>query len=168
MSAPACSKSLLPSLSTVKHSFAGLFTPTGPPLLAHATDTAPVHRASLRGSGRLRQFDLLCLLLSLALLCFFPIALPAQSVTFGGPGPSVNFGNVNLCAVGHTTPAPCSETLTLTYNVTAGGTLGTPKVLTLGAPNLDFTLASGPTCTGSVTTAINLHCQSNVRASLRR
>ena len=28
-------------------------------------------------------------------------------------------------------------------------TLGTPKVLTGGAPNLDFTLASGSTCTGA-------------------
>ena len=64
---------------------------------------------------------------------------------------SVNFEGVNVCAPGQTTPAPCSETLTLNYNVTAGGTLGTPKVLTGGAPDLDFTLASGSTCTGTVT-----------------
>ena len=63
---------------------------------------------------------------------------------------SVNFEGVNVCAPGQTTPAPCSETLTLNYTATASGTLGTPKVLTGGAPNLDFTLASGSTCTGDV------------------
>ncbi len=52
---------------------------------------------------------------------------------------SVNFGSANVCAPGQTTPAPCSQTLTLSFNVNAGGTLGTPKVLTGGAPNLDFT-----------------------------
>ncbi len=55
---------------------------------------------------------------------------------------AVNFGSVNIGS---------SATLTLNYNVTAGGTLGAVKVLTQGAPNLDFTLASGSTCTGSVT-----------------
>ncbi len=62
---------------------------------------------------------------------------------------SVNFESVNVCASGETIPAPCNETLTLNYNVAASGTLGTPKVLTGGAPNLDFTLASGSTCTGA-------------------
>jgi hypothetical protein len=33
----------------------------------------------------------------------------------------------------------------LIYNVTASGTLGTPKVLTGGAPDLDFILVSGST-----------------------
>ena len=64
---------------------------------------------------------------------------------------SVNFEGVDVCAPGQTTPAPCSNTLTLNYGVTAGGTLGTPKVLTGGVPNLDFTLASGSTCTGELT-----------------
>ncbi|HZD49301.1 MAG TPA: choice-of-anchor D domain-containing protein [Silvibacterium sp.] len=62
---------------------------------------------------------------------------------------AVNFEGVNVCAPGQRTPAPCSETLTLNFNVNAGVTLGTPKVLTGGAPNLDFTLASGSTCTGA-------------------
>jgi len=55
---------------------------------------------------------------------------------------SVNFGSAYVCTPGYTTPAPCSQTLTLNYNVTASGTLGTPQILTGGAPNLDFTLAS--------------------------
>jgi sugar lactone lactonase YvrE len=64
---------------------------------------------------------------------------------------SVNFGSANVCPAGQTTPAPCSQTIALNYNVTASGTLGTPQVLTSGTPNLDFTLAGGSTCTGSVT-----------------
>ena len=75
--------------------------------------------------------------------------LRGQTVTF--PGTAVNFGHVNVCAAGQLAPAPCTETMTLNFMVTAGGTLGTPKVLTMGAPNLDFTLA-GSTCTGSVST----------------
>ncbi len=63
---------------------------------------------------------------------------------------SVNFEGVNVCAPGATTPAPCNETLTLNYTVTTSGTLDTPQVLTGGAPNLDFTLASGSTCSGAV------------------
>ena len=62
---------------------------------------------------------------------------------------SVNFGGVNVCMPGQTTPAPCGETLTLNFNVNADVTLGTPKVLTGGTPNLDFTLASGSTCTSA-------------------
>ncbi len=89
------------------------------------------------------------ILLAGALVCLSPLALSAQSVSFAGT--AVNFGSVNICPAGQTTPAPCSATMTLTFTVTASGTLGTPKVLTLGAPNLDFTLAPGSTCVGSVT-----------------
>jgi sugar lactone lactonase YvrE len=64
---------------------------------------------------------------------------------------SVPFGAINVCPAGQTTPAPCSQTVTLNYSVTASGTIGTPQVLTQGTPNLDFTLANGSTCTGAVT-----------------
>jgi hypothetical protein len=74
----------------------------------------------------------------------------AQSVTFNG-SQAVNFGSVNVCPSGQTTPAPCSKTLTLTYKVTASGTLGAPLVLTGASPGEDVTLASGTTCTGAVT-----------------
>jgi len=77
--------------------------------------------------------------------------LHGQSVTYTGTSPALNFGTVNVCPSGATTPAPCSNTLALTYNVTGSGTLGIPKVVTEGAPNLDYTLASGSTCTGLVT-----------------
>jgi hypothetical protein len=72
----------------------------------------------------------------------------AQAVAYAGTG-GVNFGTANVCASGNATPAPCSQTLTLTYNVTASGILGTPRALTTGAPNLDYELASGSTCIGS-------------------
>jgi len=62
---------------------------------------------------------------------------------------AVNFGNVNVCPAGQTTPAPCNQTITLNYNVAADTTFGTTNVVTQGAPNLDFTLSSG-TCTGTV------------------
>ncbi len=63
---------------------------------------------------------------------------------------AVNFGNVNVCPAGQTTPAPCNQTLTLNYNVAAATTFGTINVLTQGTPNLDFTLSTGSTCTGTV------------------
>ena len=65
---------------------------------------------------------------------------------WGLPG---NFGNVNVCPSGQTTPAPCSETLALTFNV-PGKNFGATTVLTQGTTGLDFSLASGNTCTGAV------------------
>ncbi|HUE03259.1 MAG TPA: Ig-like domain repeat protein, partial [Bryobacteraceae bacterium] len=59
----------------------------------------------------------------------------------------------NVCSSGQTTPAPCSATITLNYNIPPGTTLGaTPvQVVTQGAPNLDFKPAStGTTCTASL------------------
>ena len=59
-----------------------------------------------------------------------------------------NFGNVNVCSSG--APAPCSNALTLTYTVPSNTTFGTPQVVTQGAAGLDFALAAGSTCTGTV------------------
>ena len=64
---------------------------------------------------------------------------------------SVDFWGANVCAAGATTPAPCSQTLTLTYNVNADTTLGEPQVATGGLKHLDFDRASGSTCIGAVT-----------------
>jgi hypothetical protein len=73
---------------------------------------------------------------------------------------AVNFGSVNVCPAGQSSPAPCNQTLPLTYNVVATTTFGTTKVVTQGAPNLDFKLSSGSTCTGTVsagsTCAVNV------------
>jgi sugar lactone lactonase YvrE len=51
---------------------------------------------------------------------------------------SVNFVTANVCPAGQTTPAPCSQTLTLNFDVAAGTTIGSVKFFTLGAVNLDF------------------------------
>ena len=66
---------------------------------------------------------------------------------------SVNFGNVNVCAVNQT-PAPCTGTLTLNFSLTGNPTLNT-VVSTNGAQGLDFALAATPasTCNGAVTAA---------------
>jgi streptogramin lyase len=71
---------------------------------------------------------------------------------------SVNFGSANVCV--HGTPAPCSQTLTFNYSVNSNVTFGAPKILTNGKPNLDFTLGTGSTCTGTLTTGSS--CTLNV------
>jgi hypothetical protein len=63
---------------------------------------------------------------------------------------AVNFGNVNVCPAGQTSPTPCNQTFTLNYNVGTTTNFGPTKVVTQGAPNLDFKLGSGSTCTGAV------------------
>jgi hypothetical protein len=93
-----------------------------------------------------------------AFFCFFLVLLSLHAQTVVFTGTYVNFGNVNLCAPGHTTPAPCSETLTLNYKVTAAGTLGAPRVLTMGRPNLDFALASN-SCTGRLAAGLTCNLQ---------
>jgi sugar lactone lactonase YvrE len=65
-----------------------------------------------------------------------------------GPG-AVNFGKINVCPAGQTSPAPCGRTSKLTYNVTATTTFGATNVVTQGVSNLDFTL-SATTCTNTV------------------
>ena len=61
-----------------------------------------------------------------------------------------SFGNVNVCPSGQSTPAPCSGTLTLTYNLAATTTIGVTQVVTQGINGLDFALGSGSTCTGTI------------------
>jgi sugar lactone lactonase YvrE len=115
----------------------------------------------MKNTARFRLLSLLA-----AGFCFLGFTgLFAQTVQYAGSAPALNFGSVNICASGQSSPAPCNKTLTLTYNVKAGGTLGTPKVLTLGAPDLDFALASGGTCVGTVTTG--MACTVNVKFAPR-
>ncbi|MGA8090545.1 MAG: MBG domain-containing protein [Terracidiphilus sp.] len=68
--------------------------------------------------------------------------------------PTQNFGSINVCPSGQSTPTPCSSTLTLTYNVGSARTLQpAPTVVTQGAAGLDFTLATGSTCSGTLSAA---------------
>ena len=71
-----------------------------------------------------------------------------------------DFGAVNVCPSGATTPAPCSNTLPVTLSVPAGTTIGSVNVVTQGAAGLDFSLASAGTCTGTFATAGT--CTANV------
>jgi hypothetical protein len=61
----------------------------------------------------------------------------------------VTFGQAYACASGQTKPAPCSQTLTLSFGINADVTLGTPQVVSFDTLNPDFTLTSGGGCTGS-------------------
>ena len=71
-----------------------------------------------------------------------------------------SFGGVNVCPSGQNTPAPCSGTLTLTYNLAATTTIGVTQVVTQGINGLDFSLGSGGTCTGTI--AEGFSCTVNV------
>lgn len=65
----------------------------------------------------------------------------------------VNFGPVNVCPVGHATPAPCSETLTMKYNVTLPQGVSVGNVFTLGSAPLDFNVAAPTSTTCGVVTS---------------
>ena len=61
-----------------------------------------------------------------------------------------SFGNVNVCPSGVSTPAPCSNTVTLSYSAATATTFGATQVVTQGVSGLDFSLGGGTTCTGTV------------------
>jgi len=61
-----------------------------------------------------------------------------------------SFGNVNVCPAAQNTPAPCNNTITLSYYASAQTSFGVTQVVTQGVTGLDFALASGGTCTGTV------------------
>jgi Legume lectin domain len=83
-------------------------------------------------------------------------SLHAQTVVFNGT--YVNYGTVFLCGSGGPALQPCNEILTLNYRVTAAVTFGAPKVLTMGQPNLDFTLA-GNSCVGQKNAGSSCHLE---------
>ena len=53
----------------------------------------------------------------------------------------------NVCPSGQTTPAPCNETFTLSFNIAAGTTIASVSILTTGVPNLDFQAQASDTST---------------------
>jgi hypothetical protein len=69
------------------------------------------------------------------------------------PG-AASFGTANVCTASQTT-GPCSQTLTLNYNLSGTVAFGTPAI----TGNADFALAAGGTCTGAVSAAM---CTVNV------
>ena len=62
-----------------------------------------------------------------------------------------NYGSINVCQPGQTTPAPCSESNAVTINVPTTTTIGAVQVVTQGATGLDFTQSPGGTCVGTIT-----------------
>jgi len=63
-----------------------------------------------------------------------------------------SFGNVNVCPSGVISPAPCSNTLPVTFSIPANTTIGSLSVVTQGASGLDFSLSSPGTCIGTIST----------------
>ena len=99
-----------------------------------------------------------------ALLCLLGFA----SATTPASAQAVNFGSINVCPAGATTPSPCNATQTVTFSIPAGTTIGSIAILTTGVPDLDFkakaddtsttlckakTYTSATTCTVDVTFA---------------
>jgi Legume lectin domain len=100
-----------------------------------------------------------CLCFSLGWLVLTTSSL-SQAQTVTSVNTPVDLGSVNVCARSKTFPAAgCSATGAVQFNVTAGGTLGVPNVLTLGVPDQDYQLAT-TTCTGNVATGSS--CMVNV------
>jgi sugar lactone lactonase YvrE len=89
-----------------------------------------------------------------ACFCLVLISLLATPVLRGQTVASdltpFDIGSANVCPPFTAEPAPCSTTAAIHFKITEGGVLGTPNVLTMGTPNLDFKL-TGDTCTGNVT-----------------
>lgn len=75
-----------------------------------------------------------------------------QTVAVTPVNAPLNLGTANVCTSGQTTPAPCSQTASLTFKFTSGGSMAAPSVLTMGAPSLDFTDVGTGTCTTNGTT----------------
>jgi hypothetical protein len=92
----------------------------------------------------------LVVLLSAVLL--LPAATSAQ-VSYTGTATAQNFGSQ---AIGSSSAAT-----TFSFSVAAGTTVGSIGVVTQGAPNLDFTSATGGTCTAT-TYASATSCTVNV------
>jgi sugar lactone lactonase YvrE len=70
--------------------------------------------------------------------------------SFTPHGLQQNFGNVNVCPSGQTTPAPCNSTFPITFNFTTDTTIGSVQVVTQGTTGLDFKQGSGGDCTGTI------------------
>ncbi len=81
---------------------------------------------------------------------------------------SVNFGSVNVCAPGQTTPAPCSETLALNYNVNADHyARHDQRCSPAAAPNLDFTRAERKHLHRRIYGGRNLHSERDLHTNGR-
>jgi Legume lectin domain len=92
------------------------------------------------------------------LFCFSLVltSLHAQKVVFSGT--YVNFGNTFVCPPGANVGFPCGKSLEVDYKVVEAVTFGAPKVLTMGQPNLDFTIESNG-CAGQMPAGSSCHLE---------
>jgi large repetitive protein len=110
----------------------------------------------------------LCVRLSLVVVVFMSLLLPAMAspplaVSYTGPVASQNFGSISIG-----TPS----TVSLSFSMPTGITVGSIEVVTQGAPNLDFTNAGSGTCAeqtyGSTTSCTVEVTFTPIYAGLRR
>lgn len=80
----------------------------------------------------------------------------ADQVDIIAPGP-VDLGQVNLCPSGGSQTAPCSQSVTLNFNVASGESItsASARVVTQGGANLDFT-STANTCTGTLSSTCSI------------
>jgi MBG domain (YGX type)/Ricin-type beta-trefoil lectin domain-like/MBG domain len=76
------------------------------------------------------------------------VAVPDYGL-YGEVLTAVRFPTTNICPAGQTSPAPCSQTEVLNYNITTAVTISQVKAFTQGINNLDFTVTAN-TCTGTL------------------
>jgi len=69
------------------------------------------------------------------------------STTTPASAQATSFGSINVCPSGKTTPAPCSATQTVTFNIPAGTTISSIAIVTTGIPDLDFKAEASDTST---------------------
>jgi len=101
-------------------------------------------------------------------LSAFILLVALASANTPASAQAINFGSINVCPAGKTTPAPCTANQTITFTIPAGTTISSIPILTTGDPNLDFkakaddtsttlckaqTYTSATTCTADVTFA---------------
>jgi hypothetical protein len=109
----------------------------------------PLTKSPLAGSLRFAQLHRLMASVPLSMGLAASLAIAAG--TWSAPkveaqGTGTNFGSVNVCAPGMSSPAPCSSSLLV--QMTFGAVSGTPvapQALTAGAPSPDLTIV-GSTC----------------------
>jgi hypothetical protein len=99
---------------------------------------------TLRTMKCLARFPTLCVAL-------VGVSFPASSLLFGQTvtpaTTSYSFGSINVCLAGKATPAPCSVTHTVSFDVAAGTTIGGIDIVLGGAPGLDYKAKADDTST---------------------
>ncbi|RXH58100.1 Phage protein [Granulicella sibirica] len=84
----------------------------------------------------------------------------SQAATVTASFVNQNLGSYNVCPAGQPIAGPCSNSIPVTFTLAATTTIGATRVVTQGATGLDFTQATGGTCSGTI--AAGNSCTVNV------